>query len=64
MNVSPHHQQPTKYPWPGPASALIVVVAIVVILIIGFILIADPFADDNEGGDPTAMRVTVALSST
>jgi hypothetical protein len=58
MNVSPHHQTPTKYPWPGRASALMVVFGIVVVLIIGFILIVDPFAGDNVERDPAAMRVT------
>lgn len=60
MNVSPHHQHPTKYPWPGLASRLIVVVAIVMVLLIGFILIADPFANDNDDADPTAVRATAA----
>ena len=61
MNVSPHHQRPTKYPWPGRASALTVVVALALILLIGFILIADPFRNDNDERDSAAMRATVAL---
>ena len=59
MNISPHHQTPTVYPWPGRASALMVVFGVVVVLIIGFILIVDPFANDSEDRDPAAMRVTV-----
>jgi len=61
MNVSPHHQRPTKYPWPGRASALTVVVALALILIIGFVLIADPFTTDNDERDPAATRATVVL---
>lgn len=60
MNVSPHHQRPTKYPWPGGASALTVVLALALILIIGFILVADPFTTDNDN-DPAAMRAAAAL---
>jgi hypothetical protein len=60
MNVSPHHQRPTKYPWPGLASARMVVLAIVLIALIGFILIADPFTTDDASVDPTATRVTAA----
>jgi hypothetical protein len=60
MNVSPHHQRPTRYPWPGRASALIVIVALLLILVIGYILVADPFADDGGDGAPAAMGVTTA----
>jgi hypothetical protein len=58
MNISPHHQRPTNYPWPGMASALMVAFGVVMVLIIGFILIVDPFANDGEEPDPAAMRVT------
>jgi hypothetical protein len=44
INVSPHHQRPTKYPWPGRASALALVLGLALMLLIGFIVIADPFA--------------------
>jgi hypothetical protein len=60
MNVSPHHQHPTKYPWPGMASRLIVIVALVVVLFIGFLLIADPFGNANEADDSTALRAIAA----
>ena len=60
MNVSPHHQHPTKYPWPGMASRLMVIVAVVVILLIGFVLIADPFGNENDEADTTALRATAA----
>ena len=60
MNVSPHHQHPTKYPWPGMASRLIVIVAVVVILLIGFVLIADPLGNENDEADTTALRATAA----
>ena len=59
MNISPHHQRPTRYPWPGMASGVTVVVAVVLILFIGFVLIVDPFTHDSEERDPTA-RVTAA----
>ena len=59
MNVSPHQQRPTKYPWPGRASALIIVIALLLILVIGYVLIVDPFADDAEDGGPAATRTTV-----
>jgi preprotein translocase subunit SecG len=42
------------------ASRLIVIVAVVVILLIGFVLIADPFANESEEADPTAVRATAA----
>lgn len=60
MNVSPHHQRPTKYPWPGTASRVAVVVGVVLIVLIGFVLIADPFANGSGEGDPAAMRVSAA----
>lgn len=60
MNVSPHQQHPTKYPWPGMASRLIVIVAVVVILLIGFLLIADPFGNANDEAGTTAVRETAA----
>lgn len=59
MNVSPHQQRPTKYPWPGRASALIVTIALLLILVIGYVLIVDPFADGGEEGGPAATRTTV-----
>ena len=60
MNISPHQQRTTKYPWPGMASALVVVVAVVLVLFIGFVLIADPFGTTNEEPDPAATRITAA----
>jgi hypothetical protein len=55
INVSPHHQRPTKYPWPGVASAVTVVLGLAVIVVIGFILIANPFANDPAEPAPTSM---------
>jgi len=60
MNVSPHQQRTTKYPWPGRASAVIVVVAVVLVLFIGFVLIADPFRNTNEEPDEAATRITAS----
>ncbi len=62
MNISPHHQRPTKYPWPGMASALMVVFALLMALLIGFFII-DPFSNRSADGDPAAMQVTVAQGS-
>jgi preprotein translocase subunit SecG len=42
------------------ASRLIVILAIVVILLIGFVLIADPFGNENADADMTAVRATAA----
>lgn len=60
MNVSPHQQHPTKYPWPGMASRLAVVVATVVVLVIGYFLVVNPFANDDAEADPTALRGSAA----
>lgn len=58
MNISPHHQRPTNYPWPGIASRMAVVLAVAAILLIGFILVADPFANDDQA-QPAAMPAPV-----
>ncbi|HSJ00570.1 MAG TPA: hypothetical protein VLA59_09320 [Patescibacteria group bacterium] len=58
MNVSPHQQRPTKYPWPGPASAAMVVLAIALAVLIGFMLIGDPTPDENAEPSPTGTRPT------
>ena len=59
MNISPHHQRPTKYPWPGPASAAIVVLALaLVVLLIGFMLLGGSPADENEEQTTTGTRIT------
>ena len=64
MNISPHHQRPTKYPWPGMASAATVVLALALIVFIGFTLISDSSTPpDNEAPDPTGMRVTAPQRS-
>lgn len=60
MNVSPHHQRPTRYPWPGRASGLAIVVAVVVIAIVAFILVADPFGTSTP--DPSAMRFSMTAA--
>ena len=59
MNISPHEQRPTKYPWPGPASALAVVLGVAVVVTIGFMLLAQPATEDEEAA-PTGVRVTAA----
>jgi len=56
MNVSPHQQRPTKYPWPGPASAAVVALALVVL--IGFMLLGGSPAEENEEPTPTGTRIT------
>ncbi len=61
MNISPHHQRPTKYPWPAMASAATVVVGLALVLLIGFMLIGDSPANDPEESDPTVMRVTAQV---
>lgn len=58
MNVSPHHQRPTKYPWPGPASAAVVVLALALVVLIGFMLLGGSPADGNEEPTPTGTRIT------
>jgi hypothetical protein len=60
MNVSPHHQRPTKYPWPGPASAAVVLVALAVVLVIGLMLIGGPPADETEELSPTGTRIAAS----
>lgn len=61
MNVSPHHQRPTKYPWPGPPSAVGVVVVIVAALILGFIVMT--WVNDDEL-DATGLQRTASVLMT
>jgi hypothetical protein len=59
MNVSPHHQRPTKYPWPGGSPAgVAVVLALVLVVIVGFILIGG--WNDDEKVEPTGMRLAAS----
>jgi len=59
MNVSPHQQRPTRYPWPGPASAAMVVLALAAALLIGYyLLIGGSPADENAEPTPTGTRIT------
>jgi len=60
MNVSPHHQRPTKYPWPGRASGAAIVLGLVLVVLIGFVLVADPFGNDNEERDPAPTQARAA----
>jgi hypothetical protein len=62
MNVSPHHQRPTKYPWPRPASAAWVVLALAAALLIGFMLVSGSPADENVEPSPKAARVDLIES--
>ena len=62
MNVSPHHQRPTKYPWPGPQSIVGLVVLVVLVVVIGFIIVN--WLNDNDEPDPTGMGVTAPLVAT
>ena len=57
MNISPHHQRPTKYPWPGVASAVTVILGIALIVIIGLMVLGDSSTNDNEESVPTGMRL-------
>ena len=59
MNVSPHHQRPTKYPWPGPPSAVGVVVVIVAALILGFIVMT--WVNDDDELDATGSQRTASV---
>lgn len=59
MNVSPHQQRPTKYPWPGNQPVLGVVVVIVLVLVIGFLVVN--WMDDDDERDAEGMRVTAPL---
>ena len=58
MNVSPHQQHPTKYPWPGLASRAMVVLGVALIVLIGLVLIADPWANEDPDPDASSTRVT------
>jgi hypothetical protein len=60
MNISPHQQRTTKYPWPGMASAVAIVVAVVLVLLIAYVLIADPFRNTNEEPGPATTLITAA----
>ena len=57
MNVSPHHQRPTKYPWPGPASGVWVLLAIAVLLLIAFMVLVGSPPAENEEPTPTGTRI-------
>lgn len=56
MNVSPHHQRPTKYPWPGPASAAVVLLALGLVVLVGFMLLGGSTRDENEQPTVTGTR--------
>jgi hypothetical protein len=59
VNISPHHQKPTRYPWPGLASRAFVVVGLVVIVLIAWMLIADPGSGDPDDDGSAGARVTL-----
>jgi hypothetical protein len=56
VNISPHHQKPTKYPWPGLASRAFLVVGILVLAVIALLLIGSFVTPDDAAPSPTAMR--------
>jgi hypothetical protein len=58
MNISPHHQRTTKYPWPGGPSIVGVAVVIVVVLVSGFIVIN--LMNDNDERAAAGMRVATS----
>lgn len=60
MNISPHHQRPSKYPWPGVASAVTVVLGLALIVIIALFVLGESSANDNEESEPTGMRVAAS----
>lgn len=61
MNISPHHQRPTKYPWPGVASAVPVVLGLALIVIIALFVLGESSANDNGESEPTGMALTASL---
>ena len=58
VNVSPHHQRPSKYPWPGLASRAVMVVGIVLIVLLVLALILDPFSNDQADEGSAGTRTT------
>ncbi len=60
MNVSPHHQRPAKYPWPGLASRAMVVVGIVVTVVIGYLVISGWGSPDEAAPASSALVLTAA----
>ena len=62
MNISSHHQKPTKYPWPGLASRAFVVVGILVLAVIAFLLIGSFVTPDDAAPGPTAMRALTSAA--
>ena len=59
MNISPHHQRPTKYPWPGGQPVLGLVLVVALVLVIGSIVAS--WLDDNEGPDAGSNPGTATL---
>lgn len=58
MNVSPHQQHPTKYPWPGLASRAMVLLGIAIIVLIAVVIIADPWSSDDPDPASSSTRTT------
>jgi hypothetical protein len=58
MNVSPHQQHPTKYPWPGLASRAMVLLGIALIVLIAVVLITNPWSSDDPDPDSSSTRPT------
>lgn len=61
MNISPHHQRPTRYPWPGMASGAAVIVGLALVLLIGVLVIGGWSTNDNEEPDPTGVPAAQGL---
>ena len=60
MNVSPHQQHPTKYPWPGQASRAMVLLGIALLVLIAVVLIANPWSNDDPDPASSSMRTTAS----
>jgi hypothetical protein len=62
VNISPHHQRPTKYPWPGVASAVTVIIGLALIVVIALMVLGDSSTNDSRQTDPSGMRDRVVSS--
>ena len=63
MNISPHHQRTSKYPWPGRPSIVGVAVVIVVVLVIGLIVLNVMNDDDERAGAGMRLATSQVMTS-